>query len=92
MESFTVILIVLGLGYSVVLLLVSSQVCEDLVLSPTTKFWLVILAVLLPVLGLIIAYSNTHKWDRPSSHNDGTNNSITDNTTNSCDSSGTCGD
>jgi hypothetical protein len=88
MESYTVILVILGLAYSVTLLMVGSLVSEDIVLSPTAKFWLVFLAVFLPIFGLIIAYVNTHKWERPRSYKDGTNNSITDNTTHSCDISG----
>jgi uncharacterized membrane protein YgcG len=88
-----VLLILFGIGYSVLLLLVGSRVVEDILYPPTYKFWLIVLMVFLPVIGLMIVHSKTSSWAKSKSADGNTDNSLVlgDTTSSSGGSSGDCG-
>lgn len=70
------VLILTGIGYSVLLLIVGSRVVEDILFPPQVKFWLILLMLLLPVVGLMIVYSKTGSLSSSNSANGNTDNSI----------------
>ena len=59
MEAITIIFIIFGLGYSVLLISVGSSVAEDFSLSPSAKKWLIFLMIVVPILGLLLAKLKT---------------------------------
>ncbi len=89
MEGLTIIIVLAGIGYSALLLVIGSKVIEDFFLSPSAKKWLIVLMIVLPIVGPIIAKSKT----QPSESTKKTNqNSDTMSTTNnSYSDSGGCG-
>lgn len=83
------ILVMVGIGYSVLLVLVGSRVVENILYPPTIKFWLIVLMVLLPIIGLMIVYAKTNSSTQSNSANGNTDNSLVLGDTTS--SSGDCG-
>ena len=83
------ILVMVGIGYSVLLLLVGSRVVENILYPPTIKFWLIVLMVLFPIIGLMIVYAKTNSSTQSNSANGNTDNSLVLGDTTS--SSGDCG-
>ena len=90
MDWSTFALVVFGLCYSTLLLLASSLVIEDVVLSYSAKVGLILLILVLPIIGLLIAYFNTHKWPRNRKTNSHSHDSIVtgDTSTSSSDCGG----
>lgn len=90
MDNLVSLAIVLsGIVYSVMLLIVCSSIASDLVLSQTTKKWLIALAILLPVFGMFITASKTVAVD--STPGAGSDNGTSNTTTGDYGSSGGCG-
>jgi phosphoglycerol transferase MdoB-like AlkP superfamily enzyme len=83
------ILVMVGIGYSVLLLLVGSRVVENILYPPTIKFWLIVLMVLLPIIGLMIVYAKTNNPTQSNSANGNTDNSLV--LVDTTSSSGDCG-
>jgi len=89
-EGLTVIFVLFGLCYSAVLILIGMAIENDLLLSPSAKKWLIVLIIVLPIIGLVIAKLKTEplglarKSDSSSSDNMST-------TGNSYSDSGDCG-
>ncbi|WP_334032281.1 hypothetical protein [Alteromonas sp. P256] len=88
-----IILVLGGIGYSVLLLLVGSRVVEDILYPTSVKFWLIVLMVFLPVIGLMIVHSKTSSSGQSNSVNGNNDNSLVlgDTTSSSGGSSSDCG-
>lgn len=59
MDGVITIIVLLGLAYSALLIAIGSSVAEDFFLSPSKKRWLLIIMVVVPIVGPIIAKMNT---------------------------------
>jgi len=55
-----------GIIYSAILLIVCSSIASDLVLPQKTKNWLIVIAILIPIIGMLIAASKTVTADTTS--------------------------
>ena len=89
MQGLISIFVIAGIGYSAILILVISKVSHDLFLSPVAKKWLIGIAILLPLLGPIIASSKTTSLTSTKDSNVDMSTNIS--TGNSYDGSGDCG-
>ena len=78
-----------GIVYSVILLMVCSSITSDIVLPQSTKRWLIVLSIFLPIFGMFIAASKTIAVD--STPGSASNNGSSGITGGDYGSSGGCG-
>ena len=62
MEYFSLAIALVGIMYSVLLIIVVALIIEDIVLSPLTKFGFTIFVIFVPLIGPIIVYFKATKW------------------------------